>query len=207
MKEFFEKLLGSQPVTIILVFGAIFIALGALGGIPLNDKITGFDEFGRYVLIAVGALFLVFALILVFRSTTLINFRNHRITLSYPKGSDDGKFIPVTEEYPEFGGEHKNRNLGNYQFRIVILSNSRNKYWHQDLSRLNWSENGKWNAAVWFQNVNDEKIILAVLVPSSGASLFDYYVQNARKTNWAAIQGSLPKDIIEVGEVKLKRVA
>ncbi len=207
MKDFFEKLLGSQPVIIILILGAIFIALAAIGVIPLNETITVFDEKGRNIFLAVGIVLLVVSLLLVFRSTSFSIYSAHSITLSYPKGSDDGKFLPITKEETEIGGEHKNRSLGKYEFRLVVLDHSRKKFWPQDPKRLNWSENGKWSATLWFQHVNDEKIILAVLVPPSGIRIFDYYLQNAKATNWAPVQGSLPDDFIKIGEVKLKRVA
>ena len=210
MKEFFEKLLGSQPVTILLIVGAIFIALGAIGGIPINTSVTVFDELGRIVFFAVGGILLVVGLLLVFqptKSTNTINAVNHGITFEFPKGGEDGKPMQVIGEKPEFGGTHKNRNLGNYVFRLVVYDYAKSRFWPQDPNRLSWGNNGKWTAWVMFENIGDEKTIIAVLVPPSGIKLYDYYRQNGQKTNYTAVQGPLPDDFIKIAEMKAKRVA
>lgn len=210
MKEFFEKLLGSQPTTIILIIGAVFIALGAIGGIPLSDTLTVFDELGRNIFFGSGGILLVIGLFLVFqptKSTALVKGINHGITFEFPKGAEDGKPLQVIGEKPEFGGTHKNQNLGNYVFRLVVYDYAKSRFWPQDPNRLSWGNNGKWNAWVMFEKVEDEKTIIAVLVPPSGIKLYDYYRQNVQKTNYTAVQGPLPEDFIIVGEMKARRVA
>lgn len=210
MKEFFEKMLGSQPVTLLLIAGVVFIALGAIGGVPVNSSMTVFDQLGRNIFFVVGGILLLIGLFLVFQTTKTSNTvkdNTYGITFEFPKGAEDGKPLQVIGEHPEFGGLHKNKNLGQYVFRLVVYDHARNCFWPQDPNRLSWGTNGKWSAWTMFEKVGDEKTIIAVLVPPSGSKLYDYYRQNSKTTNYTPVQGPLPEDFIKIGEIKAKRVA
>ena len=65
MKDLFEKLFASLPLTA-LVIGAIFIGLGALGGVPISTPVQVVDNTGRVALYVVGAFCLIIALLLIF---------------------------------------------------------------------------------------------------------------------------------------------
>ncbi len=64
MKDLFEKLFASVPLTV-LIFSVIFLTLGAIGGIPWDTPIQAVDSSGRTVFFIVGGILFLVSLILV----------------------------------------------------------------------------------------------------------------------------------------------
>jgi hypothetical protein len=211
MKDFFEKLFASLPLTV-LILGAIFIALGALGGIPLNTPVQTVDNPGRYAFFIAGGTLLIIAAVLIFRQSKAVKFPKsnvYGITLDTPSSPNNIVAAPVEGERPQVSGAYKQKPPDG-MFRLFIYDHNENRYWPQSKKYIRW-EPGK-SGGRWFGSVRMggepgyEMTVIAALVPPSGQVLSEYYYKVGDLANWMHFDGSVPDDFVIIGKIKVIKV-
>ena len=228
MKDLFEKLFASLPLTA-LVIGAIFIGLGALGGVPIDTPVQVVDDAGRIALYVVGAICLTIAILLVFNPPKSVTFHQKNIyglTLDTPKSASEDVAAPVDGEHPSVGGEFRIKPPDG-MLRLFVYDHNQNKYWPQSTQVIRWDKGqkgGRWIGSVRMGgNPGYEMTVIAALVPPSGQVMCNYYFEMGgyserlkkeigEPTNsfwdiyWRHFEGSLPEDFVIIGKVKVIRV-
>ena len=214
MKDFFDKLSSSQPLTVALILGALFIAIGALGGIPTTAPVQAVGNSGRIVFYVVGGVVLVVALVLIAKPTksssnTAVKSNIYGMTLDLPSSPNEVVAAPVEGVYPQISGSYKKKPPEG-MLRLFIYDHNENRYWPQGKKYIRWEpkeSGGKWLGQVHMGGKPGyEMTVIAALVPPSGQVLCEYYYKVGEASNWTHFDGSLPEDFVIIGKVKVIRV-